>query len=174
MTEMIKDHLFLGSLDDAIHLTWLKQKGIRHVISIISDDMHNATQLLQNNHILHTSFFVVDMNYENILSIFPQVNDIIQQNVPTLVHCRHGISRSASCIIAFLMFACHMHVDEAMQFVSKRRTMCPNDGFVSQLFQYETMLFGTPRFTSDADGFKVCKKILHEPPICFTQTYKQT
>lgn len=164
MTEIIKDQLYLGSLDDAINLTWLKNKHIHHVISIISDDMTDVTQLLNNNNILHTSFFIVDMNYENILSIFPRVNEILHQTAPTLVHCRYGISRSASCIIAFVMFVYQMHVDDAIRFVSKRRTIFPNDGFLSQLFQYDAILFGTQRFASDIDGFNVCKQILHEPP----------
>ena len=47
-----------------------------------------------------------------------------------LVHCYAGVSRSASCVIAFLMQDRDMTFSEAFQFASKRRPVIfPNMGF---------------------------------------------
>jgi protein-tyrosine phosphatase len=47
-----------------------------------------------------------------------------------LVHCFAGISRSASCIIAYLMQELNMPFFEAMSYTRKRRPIIfPNYGF---------------------------------------------
>lgn len=58
-----------------------------------------------------------------------------------LVHCRMGISRSASLVIAFLMRKYKCGYDKAFVKVKDRRPIVhPNTGFVSQLKQYDNKI----------------------------------
>ena len=58
-----------------------------------------------------------------------------------LVHCYFGASRSASIIAAFLIRNGDMRSREAIDFLQKLRPgVCPNDGFLRQLQDYETHL----------------------------------
>jgi len=54
------------------------------------------------------------------------------------VHCAAGISRSTTCVCAYLMSHLSLPFREVLAFIaSRRRTVCPNDGFMRQLRQFE-------------------------------------
>lgn len=50
-----------------------------------------------------------------------------------LVHCFMGVSRSATCALAFLMIKRGMSLTEALALVRSRRDIHPNEGFLRQL-----------------------------------------
>jgi len=53
------------------------------------------------------------------------------------VHCQGGISRSATIVIAYLMYKNNMTVNEASNYVKEHRPcICPNPNFMEQLEQY--------------------------------------
>ena len=55
-----------------------------------------------------------------------------------LVHCRGGVSRSSTLIIAYLMKIHKMKYNEAYKYVQERRKIIePNNGFVEQLKNFE-------------------------------------
>lgn len=54
------------------------------------------------------------------------------------VHCAAGISRSTTSVCAYLMAHLGITFEESLEFIaSKRRTVCPNDGFRKQLRRFE-------------------------------------
>lgn len=54
------------------------------------------------------------------------------------VHCAAGISRSTTCVCAYLMVHLGISFHEALSFIiSKRRAVCPNEGFTRQLKRFE-------------------------------------
>ena len=56
-----------------------------------------------------------------------------------LVHCQAGISRSATICLAYLIHARRVRLDEAFDFVKRRRqVISPNLAFMGQLLQFET------------------------------------
>lgn len=56
-----------------------------------------------------------------------------------LVHCHAGISRSATICLAYLIHARRVRLDEAFDFVKRRRqVISPNLAFMGQLLQFET------------------------------------
>ena len=58
-----------------------------------------------------------------------------------LIHCRAGISRSATICIAYLMYAGHFSLDEAHDYLKRRRPLIsPNLNFMRQLAEFETSL----------------------------------
>lgn len=55
-----------------------------------------------------------------------------------LMHCKKGISRSASSVIAYAMKACNWSLDTALNYVKdKRQCITPNKGFMTQLATYQ-------------------------------------
>ena len=76
---------------------------------------------------------VLDMPYVNLMKHFPEAIKFIKEgmaNGGVFVHCYAGISRSASCVIAYLMSEHNMTFYEATSYVRKRRHIIfPNIGF---------------------------------------------
>lgn len=58
-----------------------------------------------------------------------------------LVHCKMGVSRSASTVIAYAMKQQHWTLDVALTYVRDRRSIIkPNEGFMKQLQTYSGIL----------------------------------
>lgn len=61
-----------------------------------------------------------------------------------LVHCQAGISRSATICLAYLMKRKRVRLDEAFEFVRRRRSIIsPNFSFMGQLLQFESQVLAT-------------------------------
>lgn len=59
-----------------------------------------------------------------------------------LVHCKEGISRSATLVLAFLMLKRNLTVQEAVRLVRGRREIIPNHGFLQQLCELNERIHG--------------------------------
>ena len=65
-----------------------------------------------------------------------------------LVHCKMGVSRSSSTVIAYVMKQQRWAMDVAMAYVRDRRSIIkPNDGFLKQLQTYNGILNARLRHT---------------------------
>ncbi|KAM7542901.1 hypothetical protein Aperf_G00000018566 [Anoplocephala perfoliata] len=82
-----------------------------------------------------------DTPYENLLKSFEKAIKFIDENLEPgiLVHCLAGMSRSATIVIAYLMWKTKIPYDKALQQVLKSRYVSPNDGFKKQLKCFEDM-----------------------------------
>jgi protein-tyrosine phosphatase len=68
---------------------------------------------------------------------FEFINEGMQSGC-VLVHCNAGVSRSVTVVVAYLMKTKNMSLKQALDLVkTKRPTMCPNEGFQTQLQTYE-------------------------------------
>jgi hypothetical protein len=157
-SEIIPGFLFLGDYTNG-EASQLESLGITHVVDASGD---RASE--KSAHELGLSYMPVDVeDVENadILSFFSETNKFIrsahlpdhqcsggddghQQGVLTcnyrvLVHCRAGMSRSASIVIAYLLYSSiAKNLKHALRIVIKQRPIiCPNNGFQRQLLRYE-------------------------------------
>lgn len=63
-----------------------------------------------------------------------------------LVHCKMGVSRSASTVIAYAMKEYGWNLERAHSFVKDRRTVTnPNPSFMRQLEEYQGILLARYR-----------------------------
>lgn len=86
-------------------------------------------------------------NQEDIQTYFNDafafIGKALQEGSGVLVHCKQGLSRSASLVIAYVMWAKHMKSSEAYNFVKRLSpAVSPNLGFIYQLLEYEKSLDG--------------------------------
>jgi hypothetical protein len=81
----------------------------------------------------------------NIMEYFESTNAFIEKSQSTkqavLIHCHMGISRSATILIAYLMWKYEMPHFIALDYVrNKRPIVNPNGGFMQQLQLYDDKL----------------------------------
>ncbi|ODN02329.1 Serine/threonine/tyrosine-interacting protein B [Orchesella cincta] len=120
----------------------MKAAGITHVVVARQVLERN---LIRANHPEHFSYLIVefaDCATENIIPHFQTVNsfldDCLTNGGKVLVHCCAGNSRSAALVLAYIMSKFGVTFNEALALViSKRYTIHLNEGFVSQLKEYE-------------------------------------
>lgn len=110
----------------------LQRMGVQQILTIGIDLEPHTTDVFAT-----CKVDVADVENENISMYFNTTNAFIGAGI-TLVHCRAGISRSATCVIAYLMKTRKWSVNRAMAYVrSRRRIIKPNPGFLEQLKKYE-------------------------------------
>ena len=84
---------------------------------------------------------VSDMPTANIIKHFGKSLSFIDGKDNTLFHCMAGASRSATIVIAYIMWKEKMTYEDAFNFVNKKRPVAfPNFGFREQLKIFENLL----------------------------------
>ena len=87
----------MPSLRAAHDRALLAEYKITHIVSILEDHASTGPH--------HLTISLEDSRFENLLIHLPRVCDFIDEAVTgggvVFVHCQMGISRSASCVIAY-------------------------------------------------------------------------
>uniref|UniRef100_A0A8C7LHW6 Protein phosphatase Slingshot homolog 1 n=1 Tax=Oncorhynchus kisutch TaxID=8019 RepID=A0A8C7LHW6_ONCKI len=133
---LIFDHLYLVS-----HLTTFSHPELVGYIL-------NVTREIDN-------FFPGTFSYQNIRVYDEETTDLLahwnetynfivkakKNHSKCLVHCKMGVSRSASTVIAYAMKEYGWSLEKAYNFVKQKRSITrPNAGFMRQLAEYEGIL----------------------------------
>ena len=133
----ITENLYLGNLYDAQNISNLLKIGIQKVLSLITDPQ----LLYYPKEIEHKFIKINDFPRENIIQYFGECLLFIEDNRKILVHCVAGASRSATIVIAYLMWKNQLDYFETAKFVEQiRPCINPNYGFVRQLQIFERLL----------------------------------
>ncbi|XP_051552618.1 protein phosphatase Slingshot homolog 1-like isoform X1 [Myxocyprinus asiaticus] len=137
---LIFDHLYLGSEWNASSLEELQDSGVGYIL--------NVTREIDN-------FFPGTFCYYNVCVYDDETTDLLahwnetynfivkakKNNSKCLVHCKMGVSRSASTVIAYAMKEYGWSLEKAHNFVKQKRSIAqPNPSFMRQLAEYEGIL----------------------------------
>uniref|UniRef100_A0A4W6GCD5 Protein phosphatase Slingshot homolog 1 n=1 Tax=Lates calcarifer TaxID=8187 RepID=A0A4W6GCD5_LATCA len=137
---LIFDHVYLGSEWNASNLEELQETGVGYIL--------NVTREIDN-------FFPGTFSYHNIRVYDEEATDLLahwndtynfivkakKNHSKCLVHCKMGVSRSASTVIAYAMKEYGWSLEKAYNFVKQKRSITrPNPGFMRQLAEYEGIL----------------------------------
>ncbi|XP_059162112.1 dual specificity protein phosphatase 1-A-like [Physella acuta] len=136
----ILPHLYLGDVSHSSQRALLEQIGITALLNVSS----NCGNLFQSQ-FKYMNIHINDNMDADLISWFPKIisfiDEVAQENGKVLVHCRMGVSRSATVCIAYIMQKQGLSLDSAFEFVMSRRPIIdPNLNFIQQLQRFETLL----------------------------------
>uniref|UniRef100_A0A3Q4G736 Protein phosphatase Slingshot homolog 1 n=1 Tax=Neolamprologus brichardi TaxID=32507 RepID=A0A3Q4G736_NEOBR len=133
---LIFDHVYLGSEWNASNLEELRVGFILNV----TREIDNFFPGLFSYHNVR----VYDEDATDLLAHWNDTYNFIvkaKNNSKCLVHCKMGVSRSASTVIAYAMKEYGWSLEKAYNFVKQKRSIAqPNAGFMRQLAEYEGIL----------------------------------
>jgi protein-tyrosine phosphatase len=148
--------LFLGSGSDAENINMLTKNCIEYILNV-SDDVPNfhednssAFKYLK----LNVADFGQDSGISRVFRVaFEFLEDVKFRRKAVLVHCAAGANRSATVIIAWLMYSYNWTLSHAFSYVkSKRNSICPMKDNRIQLLEYEILLHnGVSSFENDEE-----------------------
>jgi protein-tyrosine phosphatase len=141
ISEILPNELYLSGL----HCRNDEEALSQYEITIICDLSNTQNPLPEYNGIQYYKFSIIDRDTENISLIMNEVYEIFLRkgSQKMLIHCQHGISRSATCVIFCLMKSRQFTLKQSFQLVKSIRSVAlPNVGFMNQLITAERELFG--------------------------------
>ena len=134
----IIDGLWLGNIAAAEDVIDLKKKGIKKILTVMNQDGPNYKS---EDGFIHKKIAIIDLSNQNIIKYFGECLNFIKGEEKVLVHCMAGASRSATIVVAYLMWKEKMKYKDAMDFVKQKRFIIyPNFGFRDQLKKFEEEL----------------------------------
>eukprot|EP01130_Rhizamoeba_saxonica_P019211 TRINITY_DN986_c0_g2_i1.p1 TRINITY_DN986_c0_g2~~TRINITY_DN986_c0_g2_i1.p1 ORF type:complete len:161 (+),score=31.78 TRINITY_DN986_c0_g2_i1:20-502(+) len=138
----IENGLWLGDGTDSRNRNTLKMLEIRSIVKVMPFPPPEFVDDFKYLWIQEVDSTTTDMKQH-----FHRTNQFISKRLKkggVLVHCGAGVSRSATIVIAYLMYHNQTRLRETLEFVQKKRFLVePNSGFIQQLQQYENELFDT-------------------------------
>lgn len=146
MSEIINNKLYLGDIFDANNEKEIDYKNIKCIICVAE----NLSVKITNPNIRIYKYDLKDDYSCDISLYFDEIGDIINKEIPVLVNCLAGISRSSTIVIAYLMKYYKINLKKAFLYVRKKRDrICPNKKFMECLLEYEFKLFEKNSLTYD-------------------------
>jgi len=139
--DKIEDGIYLTSQKGASRKGDLQEHNITHIINCAND----SRGIYFPSDFVYKWLAINDSPTQDIQCFFLDVIDFVtkakQQNGHVLFHCQLGVSRSATLVIAYLMWEHGWSCDETFQYVQHMRLIIdPNIGFLSQLQDWEEKL----------------------------------
>ncbi|XP_063585624.1 uncharacterized protein LOC134763025 isoform X2 [Penaeus indicus] len=133
-------HVYLGSEWNASNLEELQNNGVGYILNVTKeiDNFYPGTFDYLNIRVYDDEKTELLKHWDRTFRYIAQVKE---KGSKVLVHCKMGISRSASVVIAYAMKAFNMSLEEALSLVKKKRSCIkPNKAFCGQLKTYEGIL----------------------------------
>ena len=134
--EIIPEKLYLGSVEDSFQKDELKKLNITHILMV----GYYLNELYPKD-FTYLNFEIDDNQNEDILKYFIPGIKFIENSKICFCHCIWGKSRSASIVIAYVMYHFKYHFADAFLYVRKRRrNVMPNYSFEEQLTDFSSIL----------------------------------
>ena len=132
----------------------LQSLGITHVLNAAPGNTRYHVQtgpdFYRESGMIYHGVPATDMFTFQLDRYFDEACDFIGKAIGTkkagklngkiLVHCKEGVSRSASLVLAYLVRDQEMALTEAVNLVRSKREILPNQGFLQQLIDFSFKL----------------------------------
>ncbi|KAG0616972.1 hypothetical protein M758_5G156100 [Ceratodon purpureus] len=150
----VSPHIYFGGNMVAQNYDILYECKITHVLNCVgfecpeyfAKSFHYKTLWLQD----HPSEDITSLLY----NVFDYFEDVREQNGRIFVHCIQGVSRSASLVIAYLIWCERRSYEETLEKVKAiRSVVSPNMGFAFQLLQWQSRILPNISSNSENMGF---------------------
>ncbi|XP_062274783.1 protein phosphatase Slingshot homolog 2 isoform X1 [Scomber scombrus] len=139
----IFEHVYLGSEWNASNHEELQNSGVRYILNVTREIDNFFPGMFEYHNIR-----VYDEEATNLLEYWNETYKFITKakkaGAKCLVHCKMGVSRSASTVIAYAMKEYGWDLDTAFDYVKERRAVTkPNPSFMKQLEEYQGILLAS-------------------------------
>mmetsp|Transcript_39731 Transcript_39731/g.89162 ORF Transcript_39731/g.89162 Transcript_39731/m.89162 type:complete len:709 (+) Transcript_39731:107-2233(+) len=140
-SEVLPEKLFLSGYGVASDRARLRAHGITHVLNTAADVCDN----LFEGDLQYLTFYLKDAKWEKIAAAFYRSLHWIEASIAAggrvLIHCKEGVSRSATITIAYLMWKHRLSFEAAHdKVIAARPIINPNAGFTCQLLVFQRRL----------------------------------
>ena len=130
----IKPNLFMSGYHSAKDLETLQESGITHVVNLTAQHCAN----FHSKYISYSNFKLSDNSNFDLNPFFAEITNLIQEKIyeghKVLVHCKMGVSRAPSLVIAFLILKTNLSFKDAFDYVFQINSkISPNLGYLMQL-----------------------------------------
>ena len=139
----VADNLYVGNISTATNKPLLKEKGITHIINILSQRFEPYPSDFEYMHI-HAYDVVNWTLIYNFQATNLFIRDALKNGGKVYIHCMCGISRSVSVLLAYLMTQSSKSLDVLLREVQEARPVAnPNRGFIDQLIEFRKIIMKT-------------------------------
>ncbi|SBT42735.1 protein tyrosine phosphatase, putative (PTP1) [Plasmodium ovale wallikeri] len=142
--------LYLGKRNDIDNVENLEKHKIKALV--ICCTYFEYPQNKVPNGYAHLRINLEDTGVEKISSYFDESNNFIHSYISkkqaVLILCSHGISRSSTISLAYLMGKQNYYLNEAFSFIMQKKNIYPNIGFIEQLCKYEKSVKNKSSFSA--------------------------
>lgn len=150
--DRIMQDLYLGGMEAVLDLQGLAAQGIHAVVCCNRELEFPSSKLFSDLEYYRVD--IEDMGREPLELFLPEATAFIHEQLSkersVLVHCKAGVSRSASVVIGYLMeYHKYSLIDAFLMTLRHRPTITPNPGFIDQLMKYEKELHSTAAASID-------------------------
>ena len=156
--------MFLGTFKNANNLEELKILRIKYILNCAIEIKPRNLP----NYIKYFHLNLTDSPTTDITKFFEQAFSFIElarkKKEKILIHCKLGISRSPTILIAYFIKNMGHTTMSALEFLkSKRSQVHPNPGFITQLNSYERNIkkfqrnYLSPSITNSTADFSISK-----------------
>ena len=132
----------------------LQELGITHILNAAHGKkfyhVQTGPDYYRGSGIIYHGIPAMDMFTFKLDRFFDEACDFIAKavgrkssgklNGKIFVHCKEGVSRSASLVLAYLVRDQEMELKDAVRLVRSKREITPNEGFLQQLIDYSCTL----------------------------------
>uniref|UniRef100_A0A914HFH5 protein-serine/threonine phosphatase n=1 Tax=Globodera rostochiensis TaxID=31243 RepID=A0A914HFH5_GLORO len=148
----IFEYLYLGTEWNASNWEELKENGVQFIL--------NVTKEVDNFFPDQFKYLKICVSDESTTELFMHwqrtyefIREAKEKGAKVLVHCKKGISRSASTVVAYAMKEYTWGLDAALEHVKRKRDcITPNPGFMEQLQTFQGMLQASNNRHKFVDG----------------------
>ncbi|XP_076234681.1 dual specificity protein phosphatase 3 isoform X2 [Calliopsis andreniformis] len=140
--------IYIGDAATAKNKEYLKMLGITHLLNAAEGKkfgfVNTDANYYKDTTIKYLGLPLADLFTTDISKYFYTAADFIDEAVSmggkAFVNCMLGMSRSATCVLAYLMIKKNMLAVDAVETVRKNRHILPNTGFLQQLADLDNHL----------------------------------
>ncbi|CAI2728091.1 unnamed protein product [Schistosoma spindalis] len=138
---VIFDHVLLGTSFNASNRDELKRLNVTHILNVTRE----VDNFFPGDKFEYKNIRVYDDEQSTLLPYWEETHRFINEakimGTRCLVHCKMGISRSASTVIAYAMKENNWDLKTALSYIKDRRPCVqPNPGFMRELQTYQGIL----------------------------------
>lgn len=144
--DRVINHLYIGNIYTALNEDILRENNIQVVVNCTTDIPFLDADFIKDGYRCELEDDKSQEQMEHMLSSFKYILDIIKTHIDNnenvFVHCRAGVQRSASIVVAYLMKYNNFELKDAITYLKSIRycVFNPQPNFITSLKSFENIL----------------------------------